>query len=97
MGELSARHTGKPVENGKAWGHITKTNLPYIYVLLRLNKSKLPGLTKLIELDQNTNVGHPSNNSQVYPVTQVNLWKRGIQGRGKGDGEGKRGWGEEEG
>ena len=50
-------------------------------------KSKLAQTNKLIELDQNTNRGHPSNSIQVCPVTQVKLWRR-VQGRRK------RGWGE---
>ena len=34
-GLMSARHTGKPVENGKACeGHTTETSLPYNYLPL---------------------------------------------------------------
>ena len=51
----------------------------------------LPKLRKLIELDQDTNGGYHRNNTQVYPVTQINPWRIGIQGRGKGNGEKRSG------
>ena len=51
---------------------------------------KVSKLTKFIKLYQKTDRGHPRNNTQVCLVTHVNLWRIGIQGRGKGDAE-KRG------
>ena len=44
----------------------------------------------MIELDQNTNREHPGDDIQICPVTQVKLWRIGVQGRGKGWGE--AGW-----
>ena len=39
-------------------------------------------------IEQGQNRGHPHNNIQVCPVTQVKLWRIRVQGRRK------RGWGE---
>ena len=75
---MSARHTGKLVENGKACERAHNGNkltlqlhltTAYPYKL----KSKLPKINKMIEQDQNTNRGHPPNSIQVCPVTPVKL------------------------
>ena len=48
-----------------------------------IKKAELPILTKLIELDQNTNQGDPRNYTLVCPLAQVNLWRMKMQEKGK--------------
>ena len=68
--ELLFSHTGKPVENGKGYkGAIQRRQACLASTFSYEPKSKPPKLIKLIELDQNTNRGHPLNNIQICPVT----------------------------
>ena len=75
------------MENGKTWkGAIQRKQVCLAFTYPYEQKSKLPKLAKLIDLDQNTNQGHPCNNIKVCPVTPVKLWRTGVQWRGKGMG-----------
>ena len=90
VGELCQPcHTGKPVENGKAFEGATQRKQACLTSTYPYEpKSKLPKLTKLIELEQSTNQGHPRNIIQLYSVRQGKLWRIGVQGTRK------KGWGE---